>query len=136
MSGPANGPYYIQNVKTKKFAIAGSNNFIDTSAANHAVFDIALVPGQDVYVITERRTGHDVGAESTGKPRKVLLQLSAYEWTIKAAGTGAWNIGIKLDNLWWDDLSNNGDCHKTGVVLRDGTSDETAWQLMAAPRDA
>ncbi|KAK1218170.1 hypothetical protein PQX77_019155 [Marasmius sp. AFHP31] len=136
MNGPADAPYSIQNVKTKKSAIVGANNFIDTSASNHAVFNIALVPGRSVYTITERKTGHYVGAENTGKPRRVILQLAPFEWTIEAAGSATWNIGLKLDNLWWDDLSNSSGCNKTEVALRDGMSDETAWQLVAAPRGA
>ncbi|KAK1216572.1 hypothetical protein PQX77_020788 [Marasmius sp. AFHP31] len=129
--GPYTGQYYIQNVKTKKFAIVGSDNLIETSVSDRAIFSVYLVPSKYVYTITERKTDHYVGAESTGKPRKVLLQLPAYEWTFKAAGTATWNIGIELENLWWDDLSNNGE-----VALRDGTSDETAWQLVVAPPPA
>ncbi|KAK1218977.1 hypothetical protein PQX77_018313 [Marasmius sp. AFHP31] len=90
MSEIASSPYYLQNVKTKKFAIVGSNNFIETGASNHAIFNIELVSGQDVYKIIEHKTGYHVGAEITGKPRRLKLQLAPFEWTIAAAGTAAW----------------------------------------------
>ncbi|KAK1217913.1 hypothetical protein PQX77_019423 [Marasmius sp. AFHP31] len=136
MSGPTDGTYYILNVDTKKYAQVGDNNYIVTNGSTRATFDIAHVAGQgdEIYTIQDRNSTHYVGAEGkNSSPRKVELKQDSYQWAFQWTdtkdGTGAWKIGLKLDNVWWDDMSS--DPNFGGIALvSGGAGDVAAWRLV------
>ncbi|KAJ8089647.1 hypothetical protein PM082_014908 [Marasmius tenuissimus] len=131
MNGPMNGLYQFVNIGTEKYAALGFNDYLYTNASNPATFNITLNTGTETYHIQEDETGYYVGAETTQKQRRVLLQSSTFEWTFKSFGFETWNIGIQRDDVWWYDGSSD-DSWDDITLKGDISGNETVWQLVPA----
>ncbi|KAK1226750.1 hypothetical protein PQX77_010260 [Marasmius sp. AFHP31] len=134
MSGPSNGPYTIQNAETKKWVFVDNEKRLATceDESRASTFEFSLVQGRGVYTIRSRHYGELVNPEEAYESKKLYLKYTTFEWTIQDSGSRTYNIGMALNDLWWD--SKFSSHHESEVTLKKSSSDSTAWLLMP-PRD-